>query len=217
MIKVAVVEDKQALRNNLIQVIQLLSELKMCFSAQNGSDAIEQYNNSVSKPDVILMDIEMPVMNGIEATRTLKELQPNLKIIILTVFEQKEKILSALRAGADGYLLKGEPPLRILEAVKETVEGKLSMSPVAAQATLDFFRSTVDNKNTKSTDDYNLTKREIEILELLTQGKPYKLIATDLFISEKTVRSHVENLYRKLEVHSKMEANNIAQTNRWFS
>ena len=162
------------------------------------------------------MDIEMRKMNGIEATRQIKAMFPNVKIIILSVFEQDDKIFDAIKAGADGYLLKDERPQKIIEAIKNAIEGRMAMSPLVAMKTLDFLRKTPESKQLKTPQDYKLTPRETEILEHLSKGKSYKKIAAELFIAPHTVRSHIENIYKKLEVRSKVAASNVALKNKWF-
>ncbi|MEZ4772536.1 MAG: response regulator transcription factor [Bacteroidia bacterium] len=213
MIKVAIAEDNKDVRENLIRVFELLGEIEVQLVAENGKELLQKLKSAV-KPEVILMDVEMPEMNGIEATKEVKKIYPDIPIIILTVVNQKDKVFNALKNGANGYILKGEKPKAILEAVKQAKEGRLPMTPEIAALTLAFFSQHLES--TASKEDYDLTRRELEILGFLCKGMSYKTIADECFISQRTVNTHVENIYRKLNVHNAVEANNIARKNRWF-
>lgn len=200
-IKVAIFEDNKSLRSGLFQLI-------------NGSDgftcagAFEDCLNLLNdiedtKPDVVLMDIQMPGINGIEAVSILREKYPDLKILMQTIFEDSEKIFQSILAGASGYILKNTSPSRILEFIKETNEGGAPLSPSVATKVLKMItqQSPVTNKNS-----FNLSDREKEILSCLVKGMSYKLIAEACFISIDTVRGHIRSIYEKLHVHSKGEA-----------
>ena len=208
--KIALVEDNPNLAKSISKQIGLFENVTLLFVATNGSDLLRKIPSAV--PDLILMDINMPEMDGIEATRRVKFHFPNVKIIMLTVFDEEEKIFQAILAGATGYLLKDEKPGRILEALEEAMEGGAPMSPSIANRVLQILRY---RKNTAETEykDFNLSKRELEILDQIATGKGYQYIADRLFISPKTVRKHIENIYLKLNVHNKLDAVKIAMEN----
>lgn len=216
-IKVGLVDDNPTLLRNISQNLSIFDEVSIIFKAINGIDALDKLNNH--QVDVILMDIEMPLMNGIEATREIKNRYPNQKIMMLTVLDREDKIFEAIKAGATGYLLKDEKPSRILACIEELMDGGAPMSPVVAMKTLEILRNqrVVDIKveSIQSPETFNLSKREIEILEKIANGLNYNQIAEQLFISAKTARKHIENIYQKLHVHSKLEAVQMAQKNKW--
>jgi len=216
MISIAIVDDKKEICENLQQVFKIFEGINVLFVAHDGEEIIQKIQRVDELPQVILMDIEMRKMDGITATQLIKSKFPEIKILILTVFEQEEKIFKAMQAGADGYLLKDEKPKKIVEAIENVLEGRMPMSPIVAAKTLAFLRNPTPPSQLKNPEDFQLTKREIEILELLSSGKTYQVIGKELFISPKTVSSHVENIYRKLDVHSKVEASMLAAKNRWF-
>jgi DNA-binding NarL/FixJ family response regulator len=214
MIKVALVEDNRELRENMERLFSIFEEIKLIFSVEDGAEAIRAVNTSEVSPDVILMDIEMRDIDGITATSQIKKDHPEIKILMLSVFDQKEKVKAALSAGADGYLLKGEKPMKILDLIKEAVEGRLPMSPDIAQKTRGMFRAASEGNS--GMEDFGLTRREKEVLEQLVIGRTYQEIGEYLHISPLTVRTHMENLYRKLKVHNKAEAIGLALKNSWF-
>ena len=156
-----------------------------------------------SLPDLILMDIEMPGMNGIEAVRVIKSHFPNTLVLMQTANEEDDKIFDAICAGASGYLLKNTAPSRILEAIHEANLGGSPMSPSVARKVLERF-STIQKVSTKN--EFDLSEREKEILQLLVKGMSYKLIADACFLSIDTVKFHIKNIYEKLQVNSKAEA-----------
>jgi len=213
MIKIGIAEDSKDVRDNLVKVFDLLGEIDVQIIAENGKELLQKLKEG-SKPEVILMDVEMPVMGGIETTKEVKKLYPEISIIILTVVNQKDHVFNALKNGANGYVLKGEKPKAIFEAIIQAKEGRLPMTPEIAALTIEFFNHQLDT--TASKEEYDLTRRETEILEYLCKGMSYKNIADECFISQRTVNTHVENIYRKLNVHNAVEANNLARKNRWF-
>jgi len=200
-IKVAVFEDNTNLRRGLTTLING-SEGFECVGAFGNCDKLIK-NISDSKPDVILMDIEMPGMNGIEAVKILKPRFPGIKILMETVFEDDEKVFHSICNGAEGYILKNTPPSQILEAIKEIHDGGAPMTPSIASKVLAMFKAGVALSKDAS---YNLTDRELEVLRFLVDGMSYKMIAERCFVSIDTVSSHVKNIYKKLQVHSKSEA-----------
>jgi DNA-binding NarL/FixJ family response regulator len=213
MIKISIAEDSKDIRDNLIKVFDIFGDVEILSIAENGKELLDQLKSGI-KPEVILMDVEMPVLGGIEATKEVKKLYPEMPIVILTVMNQRDNVFNALKNGASGYILKGEKPKAILEAIKQAKEGRLPMTPEIAALTLDFFAA--NQETIVSKEEYDLTKRETEILEFLCKGMSYKNIADECFISIRTVNTHVENIYRKLNVHNAVEANNLARKNKWF-
>lgn len=212
MTKIAIAEDQKDVRENLMQILELIGEYEIIYTAGNGKILIDHLVNG-PLPEVILMDLEMPEMDGIETTLWVKSKYPEISIVILTTFNQEEKVFKALKNGANGYLLKGEKPKILIEAIAQAKEGRMPMSPEIAAKTLSFF-SQFQEKNL-SPSDFGLTKRENEILNLLCQGLSYKEIAETCYISNHTVNAHIESIYRKLNVHSAVEASKIAVKNKW--
>ena len=170
------------------------------------------YLSGPVNPDVILMDIEMPFMDGIEATSIIHQKHPGVKIIMLTVFDDDENIFNAISAGANGYLLKDENPEALYNGIHSILKGGAPMSPSIALKALDILRDP--DRIEKETSDFDLTRREKEILEQLSTGLSYNQIADNLVISSGTVRKHIENIYRKLQVHNKVEALDVARKNK---
>lgn len=160
-----------------------------------------------TKPDVVLMDIDMPHIDGVEGVKLIRSAYPDLKILMQTVFEDNEKIFSAICAGANGYILKQEDPLRLLDSVHEVLKGGAPMTPSIAAKVLRFFSEPPKQQEKP---DYKLTKRELEILDYLVQGYSYKMIADECNISYTTVNSHISNIYEKLQVQSATGAVSIA-------
>lgn len=215
MITIAIVDDKQPNRVSLNEKITYDTDITVAFMAANGEDFLEQMKTSNPKPDVVLMDIDMPIMNGIEAVNIATELYPSTQFIMLTVFDDDEKIFDAIKAGAIGYLLKDETVDRIITSVKEIVEfGGSPMSPRIARKALQLLtQANVDVK--KEAEESVLSEREMDILKGLVQGLDYKSVAEKLFISPHTVRTHITNIYKKLHVSSKSQAIMLAVKNKW--
>lgn len=205
-IKLAIAEDNPNLIRSVLEKISLFDEVEVLWVACNGLEVLEKITNQ--QPDVILMDINMPEMNGVEATKKLKSQYPHVKVIMLTVFDENEKIFNSILAGASGYLLKDEKPARLLAALLEAMDGGAPMSPIIAQKSLQLIRSI--GSDPKPSIDFGLSQREMEILEKISEGSNYQEIAEQLFIAPKTVRKHIENIYRKLQVHNKVEAIQLA-------
>jgi len=159
-----------------------------------------------SKPDVVLMDIEMPGMNGVEAVKIIKRKFPDITVVMQTVFEDDDKVFDAICSGASGYLLKDTPPSRLMESIKEAYEGGAPMSPSIAKKTLNLFQKFLSPLSGNTHIDYHLSPREKEVLEGLVNGYSYKMIAANCSISFDTVRTHIRNIYHKLHVASMSEA-----------
>ncbi len=208
-ITIGITEDNPELMKSILEKLNLFDNVEVLWVAEHGDAALTKAEEHL--PDLILMDINMPVMNGIEATRRLAGKYPQLKILMLTVFDESEKIFESIMAGASGYLLKDERPQRLIQAIEDAIDGGAPMSPAIAAKALNLIKFNVRGVAT-STEvlDFGLTKRELEILEHIGQGDNYQQIADALYVSPKTVRKHIENIYRKLQVHNKVEAVQLA-------
>ena len=200
-IKVALFEDNPLLRDSLVQLINA-SEGLICTGAFPDCSNLMRKVES-AKPDVILMDIDLPGMNGIEAVGQINQTYPDMVIIMQTVFNDNERIFQSITAGASGYLLKNTSPARILEAIREAATGGAPMTPSIAHKILDVFRSKKPALPAK--EQSQLNDRQKEILECIFNGMSYKLIGEKLFVSVDTVRYHVKNIYEILHVHSRDE------------
>jgi DNA-binding NarL/FixJ family response regulator len=202
MITVMIVEDNDAIREGLKQLISG-TEGYSCIGAYSESEKMLKEVEALT-PDVLLMDLGLPGMGGIEGIKHAKSLLPDLTILVLTVYDENERIFDAICAGACGYLVKKTPPSKLLEAIKDAFEGGAPMSSNIARKVIDFFQLKKPISSEKST--YFLTPREKEILKGLVEGRSFKAIADSLFISIETVRFHFRNIYKKLHVHSQSEA-----------
>ena len=205
MIKIAITDDNSFLIKATQEKLSFFDDFDMKFTAFDGQNCIDKLEKN-HNIDMILMDIEMPVMNGIEATQIIKNKYPQIKIIMLTVFDNDENIFKAIKAGADGYLLKEVNPKDLQQGILETMNGGATMTPSIAMKTLKLFRNPIEFQASLNEEEYNLTTRETEVLEQLSKGLKYNDIAENLFLSAGTVRKHVENIYNKLHVHNKLEA-----------
>lgn len=203
-LRVAIAEDNGFALQVILEKLKAMEAITPCVTASNGLDLLNKLPAS-GRIDLVLMDIEMPGMNGIEATRLLKSRFPNIKVLMLTIFDDDDNIFSSIVAGADGYILKEEPASRVYQCILETMDGGAGMSPGIATRVLKMMRQGGPAMTSQSP-SYDLTKREIEILEQLKSGQSYERIGEKLFISYGTVRKHIENIYRKLQVHNKVEA-----------
>jgi DNA-binding NarL/FixJ family response regulator len=217
---IGLVEDNSVNRATFQQKMMALGNLDFCFVAVNGNDCLAQLKGLPQNklPQVIFMDIEMPEINGIETICLAKALHPKIHFIVLTVFDDDEKIFEAIRAGASGYLLKHEPAGVIQEAIINVMEyGGAPMSPaIARKALMLLGKSSIAESTEKNTLPEFISSREEEILKQLVMGRDAKRIATELFISVTTVRKHISNIYHKLHVKSKGEVMTMAHQNKWF-
>lgn len=213
MIKILIVEDNFFLQKALEEKLSNFSDIIIKDIAQNGEEALAilEKNHVV---DLILMDIEMPKMNGIKATEIIKSKYPQIKIVIITVFDNDENIFNAIKAGADGYLLKETKAEKIYEAIGETLSGGAAMSPSIAMKTLKFLKNSVVFEDLETPEQIALSDREIEVLEQLSQGLKNQAIADNLFISFSTVKKHIENIYKKLQAHNRIELIQKAKQNK---
>ncbi len=213
-IKTALVEDSPHIARSMREKIAAFENVEVLFVASNGHDAILKISSWT--PDVLLMDINMPLMNGIEATKRIHHLFPQVKIVMLTVFDEAEKIFEAILAGATGYLLKDEKPEKIIAALEDAMDGGAPMSRAIAMKSLQLIRGKNPGAAVEK-NNFNLSARELEILERVSKGENYNQIAEHIFISPKTVRKHIENIYTKLQVHNRVEATQKAIKNKLFS
>ncbi|MFN0728838.1 response regulator [Polaribacter gochangensis] len=205
-IKLAITEDNYFLGKAIEEKLSFFNDINHKFTAKNGAELIGTLEEN-HHLDVILMDIQMPVMDGIKATEIVKNKYPHIKIIMLTVLDDDDYIFNAIKAGANGYLLKEIEAEKLHKSIIEVLEGGAPMSPSIALKTLNLLRNpgSVEN-NELNSEEISLSKRETEILEHLSKGLKYNDIAGNLIISPATVRKHIENIYKKLHVHNKMEA-----------
>lgn len=200
-IEILVIEDNRLFRKTLVDFINQSSEMVCNNDFISCEDAIEKMKSNELDPSIILLDIGLPGISGIEAIPILKSISPSTKIIMLTIQDDNESIFKAICNGASGYLLKDSSSDKIINAVKEVLDGGAPMNSSIAFKVLEMFKNFVPEKK-----DYNLSSREIEILQLLVEGLPKKLIADKLSISYHTVDSHLRKIYEKLKVHSASSA-----------
>ncbi len=210
-VRIAIVDDNVFLQKAIAEKLSFFDDLVLKFTAINGKDLQVKLETN-KNVDLILMDIEMPECNGIEATKMVKSKYPQLKIIMLTVFDNDENIFNAIKAGADGYLLKEVNPKDLYQGIIETLNGGAAMNPSIALKTLKLLRNPVEFAQ-KEQEEIKLSTREIEVLEQLSKGLNYNVIADNLILSPSTVRKHIENIYTKLQVHNKLEAIQKAKSN----
>lgn len=212
-IKIAIAEDNNFLAQSIEEKLAMFDDFKFKFRGKNGAELIGKLEEDHAI-DLILMDIQMPEMDGIRATELIKNRYPQIKIVMLTVFDDDENIFNAIKAGADGYLLKETTPTELQNGILQVMDGGAAMTPSIAAKTLVLLRNPERITSDKvQQEDISLSKRETEILEQLSKGLNYQLIAENLFISPPTVRKHIENIYKKLQVHNKMEAVQKAMKN----
>ena len=211
-INTIIVDDNTFLIKAIQEKLSFFEDIKIKSTALNGAELLTKIDTN-HNIDVILMDIDMPILNGIEATEIVKQKYPHIKVIMLTVFDNDENIFSAIKAGADGYLLKEVEPKNLYNGIIETLNGGAAMNPSIALKTLKLLRNLIDLNNKKEEEIIKLSPREIDVLEQLAQGLSYTIIAENLFLSPSTVRKHIENIYTKLQVHNKLEAVQKAKRN----
>lgn len=211
-IKIAIADDNTFLLRSIAEKLSFFEHLDVKLQANNGEELLKKLsvNHNI---DVVLMDIEMPVMDGIESTCLLKQKYPQIKVIMLTVFDNDENIFRSIKAGADGYLLKDVEANDLYQGIAETLKGGAAMNPSIAMKTLKLLRNPEGIENLTEQDTIVLSSREIDVLEQLSKGLSYTAIADNLYISPSTVRKHIENIYKKLQVHSKIEAVQKAKSN----
>ncbi len=217
IIKIGIVDDKSINRNTVRKKLESYSEISIILEAGNGQDFLDQLKmlQDSEMPDVILMDLDMPIIDGIEAIRMASTMYPKIKFIVLTVFEDTERIFDAIKVGANGYLLKDDKAINIMDAISNVIDfNGIPMSPIIARKAMDLMLGNkTEIEESKTVQHFELTNRETEILKELASGATYNIIGEKLFISPLTVRKHVANLYDKLHVSNRMQIVNIAQKN----
>jgi DNA-binding NarL/FixJ family response regulator len=195
MKKIVIVEDNISLSIGFKEIINATEDFVVQAAYDNAEDAIKNFKDD--SPDIVLMDIELPNINGIEATKALKNIKPNILVLVITVYEDSEHVFKALCAGATGYLTKNASGKQIVSALKELLSGGAPMSIKIARMVVDSFKKATNSV---------LSERETEVLNLLSTGKSFKSIGESLFISRNTIKFHIKNIYEKLQVKSKEEA-----------
>lgn len=193
--RISIIEDNEVVRNGLETLIDGVPEFNVSGSFDNCEDAIK--TAKYDRPDVILMDIDLPGMNGIQGIHILKQLLPEVNIIVITIHEDNEMVFEALCAGACGYITKSPYYAKLMDAIKEAVNGGAPMSNKIARMVVESFQRNYDTP---------LSPRETEVLELLAKGKSYSVIADEIFVHKETVKSHIKNIYFKLQVNCKADA-----------
>ncbi len=200
VIKIAIIEDQREIREGLAMLIGMTPGYRCTGSYRSMEEALEKIASDF--PDVVLSDIGLPGMDGIEGIRILKERHPDLLALVLSVYDDDERIFDALCAGACGYLLKKTPPARLIESLREAAGGGAPMSPEVARRVITLFRDFRPPERA----EYHLTPHETRLLKLLVEGHNYKTAAAELKVSVNTVSFHLRKIYEKLQVHSKSEA-----------
>jgi DNA-binding NarL/FixJ family response regulator len=199
-IKVGIVEDDHEVRENWIKVLNAHPRLKCVAACDSGETAVKQFPDC--RPEVVLMDINLPGMSGIQSTALLKELMPRTQILIVTIYSNNNFIFDALQAGASGYILKTNSSVEVIKSIIEVVDGGAPMTGQIARRVIEVFRKPVRSDLSKA----QLTTREKEILELIAQGYTNKEIASHIQVEVSTVRTHIEHIYEKLHVHCRTQA-----------
>lgn len=218
MIKLAIVDDQRLMRIGISDKLKQAGDMSILFMAENGAVFLEEMRvrKPEEYPDIVLMDIDMPELNGIETVSRARPLYPSLEFIMLTVFDDDDKIFEAIRAGATGYLLKDESAVQLLHAIREVQEHRaVPFSPVIARKALQLF-ARLQPREKEGNGENPLSDREKEVLNGLVNGQDYKMIANAMYVSPNTVRNHISSIYRKLHVTNKVEAVKIAIRNKWF-
>jgi two-component system NarL family response regulator len=204
-IKVLIVDDHRVVREGLSAILQSKENIQVLGEAQDGQEAVEKARSLL--PDVILMDVSMPKMSGVEATRIIKREFPHIGIIALTMYEEQQYIFDLVRGGATGYLLKDSDSDQIVKAIQSVYRGESLIHPAVASKILVEFSLLAQKKGKKSGwVEHDLTEREITVLRLVADGKTNKEIANNLDLSEKTVKNHVRNIFHKLQVYDRTQA-----------
>jgi len=206
MIRIAVYDDNKARRESLLAFIQLTPDFEYAGGFENCASILDDV--AVTRPDVILMDIEMPGVDGIRGVRIVKQHFPDIKVIMQTAFDDDDKVFAAIQAGAEGYILKTATISQIKQSIDEAMNGGAMMSPSIALKVMRYFNTQPQKQ------EYNLSLKETEALKLLAQGLSYKMIADQMGISYFTVNNHVKKIYEKLQVHSVGEAVALAHKQR---
>jgi DNA-binding NarL/FixJ family response regulator len=224
MINVAIVDDRPINRQTVKEKLYAFNEIAITLEANNGNDFLAQLKKTKTLPHVVMMDLEMPEMDGIETIKLATANYPTIKFIVLTVFEDNDKIFEAIKAGASGYLLKEDAAVDIVDAIVNVHQHNgIPMSPAIARKAMNMLMQapvhvyeTNEEELPIQKDNATLSSREMEVLKELSSGKNYKFIGETLFISPQTVRKHVANIYDKLHVNSRAQVINIAHKKKWI-
>jgi len=203
MIRIAIIEDNELYRKSLQSLFGKESDMEVVFADMYCENLLLTID--IIEPDVVIMDINLPGMNGIEGVQKLRDKQPNLNVFMLTVFEDMDRIFDSIKAGAVGYLLKKDPPEYIIDAVRKVFKGESVMNGKIARQVMNFFNRQLKKTVSTYSSDYNLSNRENEVLTLLMDGLSYKQIAAKCNVSLDTISSHIRNIYSKLNIHSRAE------------
>ncbi len=195
LVRIVIIEDDDIIRESFATLINANKDYICVSNYNNCEEAIQKLESD--KPDIILMDISLPGISGIEGIKRIKNVKPNIEIITVTVHEENDKVFDALCAGATGYLTKNISPKRMIEAINEVLHGGAPMSTNIARKVIRSFQKSTESP---------LTSRETEVLQHLAKGKSYTMIADELYINKETVRTHIKNIYQKLNVNSKAGA-----------
>lgn len=197
-IKVAIIEDHKEYRESIYFILHATEGFQCIGKYTSVEDALK----SMPPPDVVLLDINLPGMSGIEGIEKIKEIYPDTKVVMLTVFDDNKNVFHAILSGADGYILKKTQPIRLIQAIEDAAAGGSPMTPTIAKQALELFKDHVPHRSNRD----SLTEREHEILSLIIDGLDNEEISSKLFISLQTVRNHIRHIYEKLHVHSKSQA-----------
>lgn len=201
-IRILVADDHNVVRRGLVFFLKTQDHIEIIGEARNGKEAVQMAG--ALKPDLVLMDLVMPIMDGIEATREIKKQFPDMKVMILTSFSDQDHVIPAIEAGASGYQLKDIEPDELVRNIKQLMKGENQLHPKATTHLLSHFNALNNNDERKPLDD--LTKRELEVLKEIAKGKSNKEISSALFITEKTVKTHVSSILAKLELADRTQA-----------
>jgi DNA-binding NarL/FixJ family response regulator len=224
MINLGIVDDRQINRQTVKEKLHAFNEITITLEAANGNDFLAQLKKAKNLPNVVMMDLEMPEMDGIETISLATANYPSIKFIVLTVFEDNDKIFEAIKAGASGYLLKEDMAVDIVDAIVNVHEHNgIPMSPGIARKAMNMLMQspvhvyeTNEEEIPVQKENASLSTREMDVLKELASGKNYKFIGETLFISPQTVRKHVANIYEKLHVNSRTQVINIAHKKKWI-
>jgi DNA-binding NarL/FixJ family response regulator len=213
-VKVAIIEDHRIFRKRLSELLSFYDEIDLVFAVEDAETCIKYLDKAEERPDVLLMDIELPGLSGIEATFQIKEKDKEIDVIMFTVFEDDERIFESIQVGATGYLLKDEPIEQVVQAIKDVKNGGSPISPSIARKLMSLV-SGLEKKVTEQKKDpevvpFDLTPAEVRILEHVIEGKSNKEIAEDVILSPWTVKTHIKNIYKKMHVNSRAAAVRLA-------
>lgn len=203
--RITIIEDNARIREGFVAIIEAAEGYQVCGQYSSCEEALKQLNTD--QPDLVLMDIDLPGIDGIEGTIRIKKILPACLVLIITVLEDSDKVFRSLCAGAVGYIIKNSGNDNIIQSIHEALSGGAPMSLHIAKMVVQSFARPQDSP---------LSEREKEVLKGISEGKSYSKIALDLFISKETVRSHIKNIYQKLAVNSKAEALRVAGSNKWI-